>query len=179
MLEKSHITWYREDITRAALSAKADIERALADAKRSLCGGCDYCHIAARHKRILEQVSGDLLQIVRVLQAGMRPSRPFPKVMLLEGTLYRGFIEENGNYISIVKTDHSKYRKEYANIHGEEQAYKMINVHSRGLKTYVLFCDRKYPPSAAQYDTLKNLMIDAEGTLGFDFVFDTKHPCLA
>jgi hypothetical protein len=179
VLEKSHITWYREDIVRATLSAKADIEKALKSAKRSLCSGCDYCHIAARHKRILDQVSGELLQIVSMLREGMRPSQPFAKVMLLEGTLYRGFIKEDGSYISIVKTDHSKYRKEYATIYGEEQAYKMINIHSRGLKTYVLFCDRKYPPSAAQYETLKDLMIDAEGALGFDFVFDTKHPCLA
>ncbi len=176
MLEQAHIAWYWEDLFRAELVAREKITEALSRAKNALCGDCEYCHITKRHARVLEQTCNELHALIESLQSGVRSSHVFPKVMYHDLNLYRGFIPDTGEYIPLHKIDHSDYRKSYAEEYGEERAYRMINIHGRGVKTHVLFCDRKSAPNAAQYAMLRELMIDAEGALSFHFEFDTNHP---
>jgi hypothetical protein len=176
MLEKRHIEWYREDITRARATALDDIRTSRAFAKELHCEGCFYCESLDRHKIVIEETAKELLLLADTLQEGMRVSLIFPKKMTHDTLLYRGFIEDTGAYLALDREDHSDYRKEYAEKCGLERAYRMINIHGNVIKTKAIFCDRKAPPSAEQYATLKELMIDARGELSFYFMFDSKHP---
>lgn len=177
MLEREHINWYREDLSRARLVAHGQIDEAVARAKQSLCAGCDYCQNMMKHKRVLDQTFEELLALINSLKVGSQPSQVFGKTMNHEGSIYRGFITDDGEYIPMhFKRDHSQYRKEYARKYGKTRAYRMINIHSHGLKTRILFCDRNSAPTEEQYRTLKELLIDAHGALGFEFEFDTNHP---
>jgi hypothetical protein len=177
MLEREHINWYREDITRARVAADGRINDSFSRAKQALCAGCDYCRNVMKHKRVLDQTYEELLSLVSSLKEGDRPIKVFAKEMTHEHWIYRGFITDEGEYIPMhFKLDHSQYRKEYAQKYGEARAYRMINIHGRGMKTRILFCDRNSAPTDAQYVTLKELMIDAHGALSFDFEFDTNHP---
>jgi hypothetical protein len=177
MLEKRHIEMYWEEVVRANLHAQTEVDKAQELARQALCGGCTYCMTASRHRTVLCQTVNDLLSIVASLTPGLRSSQLFVKTMNHEFNLYRGFITETGEYVHIHrKMDHSQYRKEHALKYGEESAYRMLNIHGGATKTKVLFCDRKAAPSDAQYETLRDLMIDAEGSLSFHFEFDTRHP---
>jgi hypothetical protein len=177
MLEREHINWYWEDILRAQRQALSEIEKAVSTAKASLCGSCGYCRNTTKHKQILEQTTGELLALITTLNPGDRTSCVFAKTMTHELAIYRGFITDTGEYVPIHnKMDHSEYRKRYSLEHGEERAYRMINIHGGATKTKVLFCDRKSAPNALQYAMLRQLMIDAQGQLSFHFQFDTNHP---
>lgn len=177
MLEREHINWYKEDVLRAKRQALDEITKAIASAKASLCGGCDYCRTTAKHKQVLEQTTEELLTLISTLKSGDRVCCVFAKTMTHELSLYRGFITDTGEYVPVHnRMDHSEYRKRYAQEHGEERAYRMINVHGGATKTKILFCDRKSAPNDAQYKMLRELMIDAQGTLSFHFQFDTNHP---
>lgn len=178
MLEPGHINYYREEINRAKAQALKEIEKAEIGAKTSLCGGCGYCRNTTKHRLVLAQLTEDLLTLVGTLKDGEGAKCIFPKTMNHESNFYRGFITDTGDYVPIHnRRNHSDYRKEYANEHGEERAYRMINIHGGASKTKVLFCDRKAPPNALQYNILRELMIDARGELSFHFEFDTNHPC--
>ncbi len=177
MIEQNHINWYWEDILRAKSIALDEIAKARSIAKQALCGGCNYCCNTARHEQVLEQSVEGLMILIGTLSPGQRSSMVFPKIMNHEINIYRAFITDTGEYVPIYRgTDHSDYRKRYAGEHGEEKAYRMINVHGSGMKTKILFCDRKAPPNQAQLSTLRELMIDAEGALTFRFELDTNHP---
>jgi hypothetical protein len=176
VLEKGHIQWYWEDIMRARITALQDIQTARTFARELRCEECMYCQSLRRHEEIIERTASDLILIVDSLREGMRPSVVFPKKMTHDLLMYRGFIEDTGRYVPLHKQDHSDYRKEYAREHGEERAYRMINIHGNVIRTKAIFCDRKHLPSAEQYATLKELMIDAQGQLSFYFMFDSKHP---
>jgi hypothetical protein len=178
MLEQPHIALYWERVISARSEALGNIQEAHKKAKESKCGGCTYCHSTKKHELVLEQTYQDLLGLLRLLKPGTRSSTVFSKsYMNHDLMLYRGFILDTGEYQGLSRSqEHSTYRKEYALIHGEERAWRLINVHARGEKNCVIFCDRKSAPSQAQYDTLLELMKDAEGNLSFRFDFDTRHP---
>lgn len=176
MLEKRHIDWYWEDITRARRSALHDIETAKAFAKEIHGENSEYHQFLSRHEEILERTTADLLVLVDSLHEGLRSTYSFSRSWIRDAMVYRGFITDEGKYIPLHKEDHDEYRNRYAEEHGKERAYRMIDVNGQDEKAYVLFCDRKYPPTAAQYATLKELMIDAEGALSFRFVYDINRP---
>lgn len=177
MLTRTHIEGYKKALVQATVNADFKIAEAFSHARMALCAGCDYCRIIRRHKQILDQTFTDLMTLVFALQPGMRPSQMFPKRMTHDAVLYRGFITDTGEYVPMEgMIDDSTYRKHYAEKHGLERAYRMINVHAGGASTRMLFCDRKYTPTESQYQTIKELMLDAQGALTFHFQLDTKHP---
>jgi hypothetical protein len=178
MLEQSHIALYWQHLLSARGEALGNIKQAQENARNTQCGGCDYCQSTKKHELVLQQTYQDLLALLKTLTPGSRSSQVFSKsYMNHDVQLYRGFITDTGEYIPLNRNqEHSAYRKEYALEHGEERSWRMINIHGRGDKNCVIFCDRKSPPSQAQYDTLRELLTDAEGNLKFRFDFDTRHP---
>jgi hypothetical protein len=177
MLEKRHIEWYWEDVLRARRTALHDIQTARSFAEEKSCQECDYCHYLLRHEEVLARTTADLILLVDSLHEGMRSTYVFPKNWKDNAMIYRGFITDLGEYAPVHDgMDHSQYRKEYEEIHGRERACRMINIRNWNGKAQALFSDRKTSPNKAQYSMLKELMIDAQGALGFFFVFDPTHP---
>jgi hypothetical protein len=176
MLTQEHIDWYKRDILRAQKKTSQEIGLAMRLAAESGCRGCSYCRSAARHIRILEETLTELLFLVNSLRAGSQSKKKFPKKMFPGNAFYRGFINDAGEYVNMFTMGHSEYRKNYILAYGEERAYRMITIQAEGMRSQVLFSDRKYAPTEAQYATLRELMIDAEGLLCFSFLYDTKHP---
>jgi hypothetical protein len=177
MLTKDHIQNYWVGILHAKRRALEDIETARKFAKEMNCEGCDYCQYLLRHEQILGKIATDLILIVDSLREGMRaPGTIFPRHLIGGEMIYRGVITDDGRYLPLRKGDYREYREEYAKEHGKESAYKMINVVGVGEKAQVVFGDRKAPPTPAQYEVLKDLMVDAQGNLDFYFVYDTDHP---
>ncbi len=176
MLKKEHIDRYREAILEGgslALETATEAERL---ALRCICSKCLYCRVIPRHKSVLSETTTELLILVGTLQEGERSTVSFPKKMYPDITLYRGFITDIGEYVDMFNTDHCEYREKYIREHGLERAYRMIKIHASARKSQIHFSDRKYPPTAEQYETLRELMINAEGALDFRFVYDTNHP---
>lgn len=178
MLEREQIALYREEITRAKTAADREIKTAITHARTCLCPGCDYCQALVRHTRVINQTFEELIKIVDAFAPGTSSSVIFPRAWMSdEVTLYQGFITDMGEYVPMYRgIDHSKYREIYAAEHGEERAHRMITIHARGVKTRVLISDRKHAPTEEQLKTLRELMIDARGNLGFHFELESNHP---
>jgi hypothetical protein len=180
VLEKHHIERYREEVLKANRIAVSDIETARSFAKEKSCEGCDYCKYLDRHEEVLKRATSELVSLIDTLQEGIRAGRVFAKLYTPDAAIYRGFIADDGSYLPLYRNmRHDELRKEYIAKEGEEKGYKLIKVHGSyrtNGKAQVLFYDRKAPPSKEQLETLKDLMIDAEGKLEFRFVFDPRHP---
>ena len=177
MLKELHIRGYLESIQSAKTKAFEELQKARMSARHAMCPGCSYCISLTRHKHIIEQTYEEVSVVIYSLVEGISTNHSFPKTMFPDFHLYRGFITHRGEYIPIYgDMSHERYREEYMREHGEEDAYRMISIHGRGVKTKVLFIDRKSAPTCAQYTLLRELMIDAEGLLSFHFEFDTRHP---
>lgn len=180
MLEKEHIDWYWEAVVFAQAHALGNIRMAQKFAESKSCSGCNYCGYVKRHTELVEEVSTRLLAIVKSLEPGMYPEKVFAKHYSPELSVYRGFIDDAGNYISMYQgMDHDRSKAMYMEEYGRERAYKLIKItgsYARNKKAIVAFADRKAPPSEAQFETLRELMIDATGELAFQFVYDPTHP---
>lgn len=178
MLTQAHINQYTISILEAykvGMNSVIDAER---NALRVSCRGCMYCRCLEKHKEVMQYTLPSLLLLASGLKEGECPKQQIPKIMTAGKTVYRGFITDTGEYIPLFGTSHDKFRQRYTDDYGEDRAYRMIAVHAPLLKTEVLFFDRKYPPNETQFATLRDLMIDAEGALRFNFAYDTNHPTL-
>lgn len=177
MLQKEHIDFYWEGILRAKRRALDDIETARTFAQEMHCEGCEYCRYILRHEQILGKITADLIVLVDSLrEQNYSVSTIFPRHFVHDEMIYRGAIAEDGQYLPFFDEDYKESREKYAQERGKEYAYRLINVIGIGEKAQVVFCDRKAPPSEAQYATLKDLMVDAKGALDFFFVYDPSHP---
>ncbi len=176
MLKQTHIDWYRTDVVRSARVAMAAAQTAERIALLGACNGCRYCEVISRHKGVLGNTKSDLLLVIDSLHDGDKTTFEFPRKMFAGYSLYRGFITVKGEYVDLFQTNHDEYRRKVIAECGEEEAYRMITVHSSSLKNQVHFFDRKYPPTQEQYATLRELMVSAEGDLCFRFEYDTTHP---
>lgn len=177
VLTQDHVNWYLRDICRARKAAFGEIQIAKLSARRRMCPGCQYCTAITIHRHVVEQTCDELSVVTYSLSTSCEKRMEFPKIMYHDHSLYRGFLTDTGEYIPVTgKHDHASLRKEYAAVHGLERAYKMIHIHPAGNITQILFCDRKAAPSHEQYTTLRELMIDAEGSLSFHFELETTHP---
>ena len=179
MLLQKHIDAYRLGILEAKRKALRCIRDAHDAAKSIHCSGCEYCTRILSDETILKKTSDQLLFHVTHLEVGTISTIPFSKSMTHDTTFYRGFITREGKYLNLWNYDHALYRLEYIRTHGNNHAYSMIKIHPNAKVTEVHFLDYRNTPTEEQYETLKQLMIDAEGYLSFAFIYDTNHPYLS
>ncbi len=149
-------------------------------AEKGGCVGCSFCTYVNRHEELIEEISNRLLGIVRELTPGSYSKITFPRHYNPVFSIYRGFIDDEGKYLPMYSSmDHDKCRALYVEEKGKSRAYRLIKItgsHATNQRAIVAFSDRKAPPTDQQYETLKQLMIDALGNLCFQFVYDPRHP---
>ena len=178
MLLKEHIDTYRSSVLEAKTKTLGCIKRARATARDMYCEGCKHCTRIIHDEAILNTTSDQILFQIALLREGDVPTLTFPKIMTHDTTFYRGFITSEGKYLNLWNYDHALLREAYILTHGINHAYRMIKIHSGTRMSEVHFLDYKNTPTLAQYETLKQLMIDARGNLSFAFSYDTNHPMI-